>query len=239
MKGFLFIEEAFFFYWLLAFGFWLLAFGFWLLAKNHEFKWLTWFFFSLKSTVKKLIAEIRNCTVCAEHLDLGPRPVLSAHKSSKIAIIGQAPGTIVHRTGIPWDDKSGERLRDWMGVDEKTFYDEKQFAIIPMGFCYPGKGKSGDLPPRKECAPLWHDSLFKQMKELQLILLIGTYAQSYYLQKKKKKTLTETVRNFKTYLPKHFVLPHPSPRNNIWMAKNEWFQIEVLPTLKKQIKKVL
>ena len=189
--------------------------------------------------MKKLIAEIKKCIVCSPHLKLGARPVLNAHAESKIIIIGQAPGLIVHQTGIPWDDKSGENLRNWMGIENDTFYDPKKIAIIPMGFCYPGKGKSGDLPPRKECAPLWHEQLLSQMKKVKLTLLIGSYAQNYYLGKTKKRTLTETVNNYKEYLPNHFVLPHPSPRNNIWQAKNKWFKAEVLPELKSLVAKHL
>lgn len=173
------------------------------------------------------------------HLELGPRPVLSAHPKSKIVIIGQAPGAVVHRSGTAWDDKSGDNLRAWMQVDRSTFYSPEKISLVPMGFCYPGKGKSGDLPPREECAPLWHQSLFKQMKEVQLILLIGKYAQAYYLQEKVKKTLTETVRHFEEYLPEYFVLPHPSPRNNIWQAKNEWFKKKVIPKLRAKVKKYL
>jgi uracil-DNA glycosylase len=189
--------------------------------------------------MKKLIKEISNCTVCKEYLELGPRPIVSAHRQSKIVIIGQAPGTVVHKTGVPWNDKSGENLRHWMGIDIADFYNDKKVAIIPMGFCYPGKGKSGDLPPRKECAPLWHGVLFDRLREVELVLLIGKYAQDYYLQNRAKKTLTETVKNFQTYLPKYFVLPHPSPRNNIWQAKNEWFSRLVIPELQKEVKKIL
>ncbi len=189
--------------------------------------------------MKSLINEIEKCKICEPQLLLGARPVLAAHPKSKIAIIGQAPGTKVHNSGIPWDDESGENLRRWMSIDNETFYDPEQIAIIPMGFCYPGKGKSGDLPPRKECAPLWHELLFEQLKELELVLLIGKYAQDYYLKEQAQKTLTETVKNFKTYLPNHFVLPHPSPRNNIWQAKNEWFGKEVLPELQAKVKAIL
>ena len=187
----------------------------------------------------QLLKEIRNCQVCAADLLLGPRPIVAAHASSKIVIIGQAPGSIVHRTGIPWDDKSGENLRAWMGITEEVFYDPSKIAIIPMGFCYPGKGKSGDLPPRKECAPLWHKPLLDHLKKVELVLLIGKYAQDYYLKKQSKKTLTATVKAYQEYLPTYFVLPHPSPRNNIWMAKNKWFKIEVLPQLKEIVKDLL
>ena len=188
--------------------------------------------------MKRLIAEIRNCVICAPYLKDGVNPVFSIDPRSKIAIIGQAPGSIVHRTGIPWDDKSGERLRDWLGVSTDDFYDEKQFALIPMGFCYPGKGISGDLPPRPECAPKWHDQIFKELKEVKLTLLIGSYSQHYYLGPQVKKTLTDTVRNYKQYLPKYLPLPHPSPRNNIWLKKNPWFNSEVIPQLQEIAKKL-
>lgn len=183
--------------------------------------------------------NIAACTLCAAHLKLGPRPVCTFHSQSKIVIIGQAPGTAVHKTGIPWDDKSGKNLRAWMGIDERQFYDTQQIAIVPMGFCYPGKGKSGDLPPRKECAPEWHEQIFDKLKHVELILLIGKYAQDYYLKDKSFKTLTATVQNFQQFLPEYFVLPHPSPRNNIWMKKNEWFGHEVLPEFKRIIQHVL
>ncbi len=189
--------------------------------------------------LQNLIQEISGCTVCVPHLELGPSPVLTAHKKSKIIIIGQAPGIAVHVSGIPWDDKSGENLRRWMNVDKETFYNPELVALIPMGFCYPGKGKSGDLPPRKECAPLWHTSILKYMKEVKLILLIGQYAQEYYLKGEIKKTLTETVKSYKEYLPKYFVLPHPSPRNNIWQAKNDWFKLNVIPELQTNIASIL
>jgi len=186
--------------------------------------------------MKKLLEEIRQCQTCLPFLKDGVNPVLSAHPKSRVAIIGQAPGSIVHKTGIPWDDKSGERLREWLGVNKTTFYNAEIFAIIPMGFCYPGKGTSGDLPPRKECAPLWHQQLLQKMPHIKLTLLIGTYAQSYYLSVNKKKTLTETVQNYRDYLPEYLPLPHPSPRNNIWLKKNDWFFTEIIPTLQKRVK---
>ncbi len=189
--------------------------------------------------MKTLLQQISKCTICEAHLKDGVRPVVAAHPKSKIVIIGQAPGSVVHRTGIPWDDKSGDNLRNWLDVDKNTFYDIKQFAIIPMGFCYPGKGKSGDKPPRKECAPQWHPALWEKMKAVQLTLLIGSYAQKYYLEDKAKPTLTETVKHYREYLPKYFVLPHPSPRNNIWQAKNPWFAEDVLPALKNEVCKIL
>ncbi|WP_036386204.1 uracil-DNA glycosylase family protein [Muricauda sp. MAR_2010_75] len=183
----------------------------------------------------QLLTQIRNCSHCTEHLPLGPRPIVAAHPESKIAIIGQAPGTKVHQTGVPWDDPSGKQLRKWLGVTDKQFYDERLFALIPMGFCYPGKGKSGDLPPRPECAPLWHDPLFQDMPNLKLTILIGQYAQRYYLGDAMKKNLTETVRNHKSYLPNYVVLPHPSPRNRFWLSKNPWFEEEVLPELQEKV----
>lgn len=189
--------------------------------------------------MEELLKDISGCKVCVPHLELGPRPVVSADVKSRIVIIGQAPGTVVHKSGIPWDDKSGENLRAWMDIDKETFYDPKQIALIPMGFCYPGKGKSGDLPPRKECAPLWHKTLISKMKNVELVLLIGKYAQDYYLGKDQKKNLTENVRSFRDHLPRYFVLPHPSPRNNIWQAKNDWFKQEVLPELQYLIKDIL
>ncbi len=185
-----------------------------------------------------LLKEIKQCEVCIPHLINGVNPVLNASINSKIAIIGQAPGSIVHKTGIPWDDKSGERLREWLGINDSLFYNPEIFAIVPMGFCYPGKGKTGDLPPRKECAPLWHKKLFSQMPHLKLFLLIGSYAQNYYLGKKRLKTLTETVRNYNNYLPLYLPLPHPSPRNNIWLKKNKWFESDVLPFLQSTIAEV-
>lgn len=189
--------------------------------------------------MKELIQEIKNCTICAENLPLGPRPVFVVDKKSKILIVGQAPGTKVHQSGIPWDDQSGKRLRKWMNVDDATFYNPELFGIVPMGFCYPGKGKSGDLPPRKECAPQWHDLLIEQMPDLQLTLLIGQYAQNYYLKDKAKKNLTTTVENFEDYLPNFFVLPHPSPRNTFWLRRNPWFEESVIPLLQSKIAQIL
>ena len=184
---------------------------------------------------KSLIEEIKNCRICAEHLPLGPRPVISVHPKARVIIIGQAPGTKVHASGIPWDDQSGKRLRQWLGVSDEDFYNPEKFAIVPMGFCYPGKGKSGDLPPRPECAPQWHAPLLKMMPQMELYILIGQYAQKYYLGKQMKKNLTETVSNFEEYLPKYLPLPHPSPRNLFWFRRNPWFEEAVLPILRKRI----
>jgi len=185
--------------------------------------------------MQKLLSEIRNCEVCKAHLPLGPRPIVAAHPNSKIVIIGQAPGTKVHKTGVPWDDPSGRQLRKWLGVSDEVFYDETKIALIPMGFCYPGKGKYGDLPPRTECAPLWHRPLLANMPNIELVILIGMYAQKWYLGKDAKKTLTETVASYEAYLPKNLPLPHPSPRNRFWLTKNPWFDKNVVPELQQRI----
>lgn len=189
--------------------------------------------------MNELLQQIKNCTVCAQQLKDGVNPILAASPNSKLIIIGQAPGRMVHQTGIPWNDKSGDNLRSWLGIDKATFYNTKSIALVPMGFCYPGAGKTGDLPPRPECAPLWHEKLLAFMPNAQLVLLIGQYAQKYYLGETAKSSLTETVQNFKNYLPNYFPLPHPSPRNNIWMAKNEWFGQTVLTELKDRVQNLL
>lgn len=186
-----------------------------------------------------LLTEIRRCTICLPHLEHGVNPVLAAHKRSRIAIVGQAPGSVVHRTGIPWDDKSGDRLREWLNISKSEFYNPELVALIPMGFCYPGKGKSGDLPPRKECAATWHEKLFRELENIELTILIGSYAQNYYLKDLQLATLTATVKNFRAYLPDTFVLPHPSPRNNIWIKKNPWFTSDLLPELKSIVASVV
>lgn len=185
----------------------------------------------------QLKAEIAQCQICAQHLDHGCRPVIQAHPNAKVLIIGQAPGLKVHQSGIPFNDASGDRLRQWMGIDKSRFYDPQFLAIMPMGFCYPGKGKSGDLPPRKECAPQWHEQLLQQLPNIELILLIGQYAQDYYLTNK-PKTLTETVQAWQQYQPKYLPLPHPSPRNNIWLKKNPWFEQRLIPHLQRFIAKL-
>lgn len=189
--------------------------------------------------IEALYKEIISCTVCEHALSLGANPVLTIGERSKILIIGQAPGLKVHQSGIPWDDQSGKELRNWLGVTEQEFYNPDNFAIVPMGFCYPGKGKNGDLPPRRECAPLWHERIRMQLTQVELTLLIGQYAQSYYLGKQKQWTLTDTVKDFASYLPEYFVLPHPSPRNFIWMAKNQWFKEETVPVLQERVRQIL
>ncbi len=190
------------------------------------------------SELNQLLHVIRKCEECTD-LPLGPRPVLSAHEDAKILILGQAPGLAVHQSGIPWDDPSGERLREWMGIDNTSFYNPKLVAIVPLGFCYPGKGKTGDLPPRKECAQLWHGRLLPMLPKIKLTLLAGQYAQNYQLASSKKKTLTETVRNWRDYTPANLPLPHPSPLNNRWLAKNPWFKVDVLPYLKRRVRRLI
>lgn len=187
----------------------------------------------------KLIKEIQACRVCEKSLPLRPRPVVSFSTKSKIVVIGQAPGLKVHNSGVPWDDASGERLREWLGVSASVFYDRSLFGIVPMGFCYPGRGKSGDNPPRPECADLWMERVLRSIKSTELVLLIGQYSQNYFLGDAKRETLTETVRHFKDYLPEYFALPHPSPRNNIWLKKNGWFLKEAVPSLRRRVKRIL
>jgi len=186
--------------------------------------------------ITSLLSQIRACQHCTAHLPLGAKPIISFAASSKIALISQAPGIQAHNKGIPYQDQSGIRLRNWLGVDEVTFYDTKHFAILPMGFCYPGKSKSGDLPPRKECAPLWHKSVWEVLQQVELTLLIGQYAQHYYLKNLCSTNLTETVRNYEVYLPTYFPLIHPSPLNQIWLKKNTWYETEVIPALREKIR---
>jgi uracil-DNA glycosylase len=189
--------------------------------------------------LENLLKEIRSCRTCVNYLPNAPRPILQVHTASKILIIGQAPGSQVQASGIPWDDQSGSELRRWLGVNKEQFYDNQLFALMPMGFCYPGKGVSGDLPPRQECAPLWHNQLLSKMENIKLTILIGQYAQKHYLGEKFQPTLTENVRNFKLFLPNYLPLVHPSPRNNIWQKKNPWFEAEVVPVLQVLVKDVL
>lgn len=189
-------------------------------------------------TSENLIKDARACTLCAD-LPLGPRPVFQISPTAKILIAGQAPGIRVHESGRPFTDPSGDRLREWTGINAEAFYDPSLIAILPMGFCYPGTGKSGDLPPRKECAPAWRDKLLAIAPNITLTLAIGQYAQAWHLQGKTHKNLTETVKNWREYAPSVFPLPHPSPRNNIWLKKNPWFEETLLSELKNTVKKAL
>ena len=190
----------------------------------------------MKTSVKSLLARVRRCDVCAAHLPHGPRPVIQFAPGARLVIVGQAPGSRVHESGIPWDDDSGRRLRDWTGLDEATFYDAKRVALLPIGFCYPGKGCGADLPPRPECAPLWHDRLLDLLPSPRLMLLVGIHAQARYLAKRRAATLTETVRGFQDHLPALFPLPHPSWRSTGWMKRNPWFATDVLPRLRKAVR---
>ena len=183
----------------------------------------------------RLLNEVRACTVCAPPLPFAPRPVLRAGHTAKLLIVGQAPGRRVHETGIPWNDPSGDRLRDWMQVPREVFYDESRIAIIPTAFCYPGTGKGGDLPPRPECAPLWHPRLRAELPGIRLTLLVGSYAQAYYLGRNARRTLTDTVRHYRDYQPAFIPLPHPSPRNQMWLKRNPWFAEEVIPLLREEV----
>jgi len=188
-----------------------------------------------RPSARALLEEIRACDACKADLPLGPRPVVSFSPSSRILLVGQAPGLRVHESGVPWDDASGERLRAWLGVTSRAFYRPANFAIVPMGFCYPGKGKSGDRPPRPECAPRWMEPVLSRIGKPRLTLLVGQYAQRHFLGERAGATLTETVRGWQAYAPEAFVLPHPSPRNNIWLAKNPWFEKDLLPRLRRAV----
>ncbi len=187
------------------------------------------------SDFEALLRQVRACRACEPHLPLGPRPVLRAALSARVLIAGQAPGTKVHASGLPWNDASGERLRDWLGMDRDVFYDETRVAIIPQGFCYPGRGKNGDLPPRKECEQLWHPRLFAALPNLRVFVLAGRYAHAYHLGPRRKRTLTETVRAWRDYAPRYFPLPHPSWHNNRWLKINPWFETECVPALRAAV----
>ena len=187
------------------------------------------------SSLETLLVDVRSCRVCEAHLPLGPRPVVQVGASARILLVGQAPGTRVHASGVPWDDASGDRLRDWTGLDKARFYDASEVAIIPMGFCYPGRGKGGDLPPRRECADLWLDDLLARMPHIELTLLIGLYAQRHFLGAQRKPSLTETVKAWREYAPRFIPLPHPSARNTPWFQRNPWFEQALLPELKQRV----
>lgn len=199
-------------------------------------------------SIDTLLTEIRSCQRCQQHLPLSPRPILQASGNSKLLIAGQAPGAVTHDKHRPFDDKSGERLREWLNVDIATFYDENSFALIPMGFCYPGKGKSGDLPPRKECAETWREQLLTGVPKIQLTILLGQYAINWHLARYKQqkqldvnfRNITELVQQYELLLAHNLIaLPHPSPRNNLWLKKNPWFEQEVIPLLQQRVNQVL
>lgn len=186
-----------------------------------------------------LAAEIAACRTCAAHLPHGVRPVASFSPTARLVIIGQAPGSKVHESGIPWDDASGDRLREWTGLDKRTMYDPAQVALVPMGFCYPGKASGGDKPPRRECAPLWHPRILELLPAPRLTLLVGMHAQARYLPATKGRTLAERVRDYDRFLPDFFPLPHPAWRSTIFMRNHAWFESEVLPELRQQIRDLL
>ena len=191
------------------------------------------------ASMEELLRAIRSCRLCEEHLPLGPRPVIRASETARILIVGQAPGIRVHETGIPWNDPSGERLRRWLDVDKSTFYDEKRIAIAPMGFCYPGKGTRGDLPPRKECAEAWRVPLHEHLPKLKLVLLIGQYAIAEYLRSRRKRNLAETVAAWREYFPPYCPLPHPSPRNIQWFRRNPWVEDEIVLSIRREFHRIL
>lgn len=190
-------------------------------------------------TLDALLAAVRGCRACEAHLPLGPRPVLQASASARLLVVGQAPGRRVHESGVPWDDASGERLRAWMGIDQGAFYDAAQVAIIPMAYCYPGRGADGDLPPRRECADLWLSHLLAKLPRIESTLLIGGYAQHRFLGAHRKPSLTETTRAWREYAPRFMPLPHPSPRNQPWFKRHSWFERDVLPALRLRVQGLL
>ncbi len=187
---------------------------------------------------RTLLADVRACTLCKAHLPHGVRPVLQMHPQARILIAGQAPGRKVHESGVPFDDASGDRLREWLGISREVFYDPRQIALLPMGFCFPGTGTSGDLPPRPECAPAWRAPLLGQLPHLELTVVLGQYAQAYHLDVD-GASVTDTVRAWRTQWPRAIPLPHPSPRNNLWLRRNPWFEADVLPALRKRVSAVL
>jgi uracil-DNA glycosylase len=187
-------------------------------------------------SLSRVSAEARACTLCAETLPLGPRPVFLVARSARLLIVGQAPGRRVHDTGIPWNDPSGDVLRDWLAMERAEFYDTSRIAIVPTGLCYPGTVNGADLPPCRRCAPEWQPRFRAALPCIRLTLLVGSYAQAFYLKERRKRTVSETVRAFREYLPQFFVLPHPSWRNKLWLKKNPWFAAEVLPALRRRVR---
>jgi uracil-DNA glycosylase len=188
--------------------------------------------------LEALLREVRACQVCSAALPFAPKPILRASASARLLIVGQAPGTRVHATGIPWNDPSGERLRQWLAMDREQFYDERCVAIIPMGFCYPGKGPSGDLPPRPECARQWRERLLACLPDIELTLLVGRYAQQYHVPEA-GKSVTQTVQQWRQLLPQYFPTPHPSPRNLAWLKRNPWFEAQAVPALRRRVRTLL
>jgi len=187
---------------------------------------------------ENLVRRVRACTLCADALPHEPRPVIQIAESARILVVGQAPGRRVHETGLPFNDPSGDRLRQWMGITRDTFYDEQKLAILPMGFCYPGTGKSGDLPPRPECAPAWREALLDRLPDIGLTLVIGQYAHAWHLANS-RKSVTANVRHWRDCWPEVLPMPHPSPRNNLWLRRNPWFEGEVVPELQDRVVRVL
>lgn len=192
---------------------------------------------TIATDLDALLSEVRACELCKGEIP-EPRPVLRARPEARILLVGQAPGTRVHATGVPWNDASGKRLREWLAMSEDEFYDDRNIAIIPMGFCYPGKGKSGDLPPRPECAPTWHARIRELLPNIGCTLLIGQYAQRHYLEER-PKSVADTVRDWRRHAPETFVLPHPSPRNQLWLRRHPWFEEEVVPHIQRHVRGLL
>lgn len=193
-----------------------------------------------RTKLDQLLEEVRACRICAASLPLGPNPVLRAKRTARVLIIGQAPGTKVHESGVPWDDRSGNRLRAWLAIDRNTFYDQRKIAIVPMGFCYPGREENGgDKPPRPECASKWHPKVLPMLNGVKLTLLVGSYAQRYYLKTQYSRTMTESVKYWHDYLPKYFPLPHPSWRTTGWAKRNPWFETNLLPDLRRRVRAAL
>jgi uracil-DNA glycosylase len=182
---------------------------------------------------------VRACHACDAHLPLGARPVLQAGTTARILIVGQAPGAKAHASGVPWDDRSGERLRAWMDIDAETFYDRDRVAILPMGFCFPGRAASGDMPPRRECAELWLDHLLAKLPRIELTLLVGQYAQAHFLRQSGHASVTATTRNWRAHAPRMLPLPHPSPRNIAWFKANPWFDSDLLPVLRRRVSELI
>lgn len=193
----------------------------------------------MSEALDTLLADIRACRLCEAHLPLGPHPVLRASADARLLVVGQAPGTRVHASGVPWDDASGKRLRDWLQMTPDVFYGSARIAIVPMGFCYPGKAGAGDAPPRPECRATWHPRLLPLLDKVRLTLLIGQYAQAYFLRERRRATLTATVAAYPDYLPRFFALPHPSPRNTGWFKANPWFERDAVPALRERVREAL